>query len=312
MRSLSELAGRRARSRRRREEIVAPVIRLIGSLLAERSAALEHPAIEQRRADPLQDRERLARAADDDRALRAFGDGDDRLGDGPRLVDRRDRLRLDSQLRTRMREEGRIHRRGQNERDRHVAPLMFKFEPQGFGEAFDAMLAGATGGLQRDRAQSQSGGDVDDRSLILPPHWRERRLHPVDLAEQIDPEDALDLLNRHLSDGRVDADRCVVDPRIDPAEALDRLAGQPLDLLPDRHVGDDHVRSAAKALDFRGDLLQGPFIAGRKHDRGASAAEGQRGFTADAGRGASNDDDLVAYGTRHERSLLEMTASGAQ
>src|SRR5687767_3509707 len=71
--ALAELAPRRARPCARFEQVVAPIIGQVGHLLLERSSALEHVPIEERRTDPLTEGEELAPATDHDLAAAMLG-----------------------------------------------------------------------------------------------------------------------------------------------------------------------------------------------------------------------------------------------
>src|SRR5215208_8080499 len=104
LRLVTEFAGRVPWAGRWLEEVVAPIVRPCRLLLLEHPIALEHVAIGERRAEPLADRQELAPATDDDFAAAVFGRVAERLGDDVRLVYRRDRHRLDAQLRPRPRE----------------------------------------------------------------------------------------------------------------------------------------------------------------------------------------------------------------
>ena len=125
-----------------------------------------------------------------------------------------------------MTEEGRIDRRGHQERDADAALLVLQFQPERLGEPFDAMLRRAVGGLEGHESFREAGGIVYDRPLPLALQVWQRRLHPVELAYEDDLDLALDLLDGPLLDGRVLAGRSVVDPGVDAPEAVDRLPGR--------------------------------------------------------------------------------------
>ena len=68
---------------------------------------------------------------------------------------------------------------------------------------------------------------------------------------EVDAHDLAPLVVGHLEGGLVDAGAGVVHEHVDPAEALDALGEQPLDVGADRHVGEHHERLDAEPGQLR-------------------------------------------------------------
>ncbi len=84
-----------------------------------------------------------------------------------------------------------------------------------------------------------------------------------------------------------------VDPGAIAAEMIDRRVGEPLDLRAIGQIGGDRQGAAAGAFDVASDLVQGPFVARRNHDRRPAAAEQQGGLPANPRRGPGHHDHLL-------------------
>ena len=96
--------------------------------------------------------------------------------------------------------------------------------------------------------------------MIVPPPCRRMcgsaGLGAVDLPQEVDLDDPVDLLDGHVLELGVDADRGVVDPGVDPAERLDSPVGQAFDVIPDGHIGDDDLGLAPGPPDLLGHFLE--------------------------------------------------------
>src|SRR3954464_11900407 len=110
----------------------------------------------------------------------------------------------------------------------------------------------------------------------------------------------VDLLGCQLLHGRVDADRGVINPGVDPAEVVDRHVGEALHLRPIGDVGRHHHSAATEALDLSCHLLQSCLVTGGEDNRGPDAPEAKCCLPSDTRRGASNDDNLFLYRTCHD------------
>src|SRR5205085_9954403 len=97
----------------------------------------------------------------------------------------------------------------------------------------------------------------------------------------------------HVEQLAVDRDARVVDPRVEAAEARDRLAGDATHVLLPPHVRDDVSGLAARAFDLPDELFK-RLLAPRGDDE-ARAAFGRRprGDESDAARSAGDYDDLI-------------------
>jgi hypothetical protein len=161
------------------------------------------------------------------------------------------------------------------------------------------VLGGAVRGLQRDTPLAESGGHVDQDPVTGRLQVRQCRLHPVDLAEQVDIDDSPQFLRRHLLDGAVGADPGVVDPGVDPAERPHGALGEGLDLPVVGYIGRHGQASPAEALHLADQRVErGPAACG-EDDARAAVREQARSLPPDAGPCAGDDDYLLCERPRH-------------
>ena len=121
---------------------------------------------------------------------------------------------------------------------------------------------------------------------------RERRPEAVDHPEEVDVEDAAELLRLEPLGLRVDGHDRVRAVGVDAAEAVDRLLDHPSDLVLHRLVGRD------------GERLRVPR---RDDDLRTARAGAARDRAAEPARGAGDDDDLLAqrFLPRHVPCMTE-------
>ena len=112
------------------------------------------------------------------------------------------------------------------------------------------VLGSDVGRLERDRAIGQCRSDIHDRPAVRF-QAGDGDLAPVHLAEQVHPDDAIELVRRKLLDGRVRGDGRVVDPRVDRPESLDGARTDPLHLIELRDIGHHRLRLATLGFDIR-------------------------------------------------------------
>ena len=84
-----------------------------------------------------------------------------------------------------------------------------------------------------------NAGDVDDRSAALCLKDWYHRLHAFDSPEEVSGKESAAFFHGHRRHGIAHAIAGVVDPDIDPAEAVFASANKILDLLPILHVAGD-------------------------------------------------------------------------
>jgi len=124
--------------------------------------------------------------------------------------------------------------------------------------------------------------------------WAMAALGAVHLAQQVDVDEPLHLVGLELLDGGVDADRGVVDPGVDAAEALHGALCQPLDLLAVGHVGDHDFGLPAQALDLCSEFEQCLLVARGEHHRGPPPRHLEGCLAPDALGRAGDHHHLVA------------------
>ncbi len=118
-------------------------------------------------------------------------------------------------------------------------------------------------------------------------HAPGRRPAAPHVAEQVGGEKVGPVLLGRL-EKRLHEQACrVVDPDVEPAEAVDRRRRGPLELGGQARVADEVHRSAARLGD-RGRGL-GAVVEREPHDVGARPGNGDRDRLADAARGAGDD-----------------------
>ncbi len=100
-------------------------------------------------------------------------------------------------------------------------------------------------------------GDVDDAAaFFLRRHYAGGRLKAEEGAGQIDADDGVPVLRRHLKQGLHDvADAGVIDPDIQAAVRRDRMVGQGLNLNRITHVAGEGRSRPAQRAQIAGDGL---------------------------------------------------------
>ena len=119
----------------------------------------------------------------------------------------------------------------------HAGPGVPFLQPRSFVEGVDPRLGDAVRDHQEDGADPEPGADTDDRAVSLLAQDGQGRLDAVDLAAQVHVEDPVDRLDGERVELPVTGDGGVVDPDIDPAEALSSRLREVLHLRPHRAVG---------------------------------------------------------------------------
>jgi hypothetical protein len=290
--------------RRRGPEHVVRAGGPVGLLLPEGHVAAREVPVGERRADALHHVEGLRPAADEDVAAGVLGGEDDRLGRDARRVDRRGGPELDPHLRPGLFEQRGVDGRGGDVGDVELARLARQLQPEPVGEPAHAGLGGRIDRLERQRPDARDRADVDERPAALPLHVGEGRLHPVDLPQQVDPDQAVDLLDVHVLDEPAEADARAIDPGVDPPEAVDGRLRQATDLFPLGDVRRDHDRPAAGPLDLARRVVEGLAVPRRERDARPARPEQARRLPADARRRPRNHDDLFPKRSRHATSPL--------
>jgi hypothetical protein len=122
---------------------------------------------------------------------------------------------------------------------------------------------------------------------------RQRCERAVDDAPEVDVEQPSRIFLADFLEPAPDGQPRVVDPRVEPAEALDRFPGEVVHLRAVRDVAHDGMRLPASGVDAVHDVVERLAAARRKHDLGALLRSALGGAQADAAGGAGDDDDLV-------------------
>ena len=158
---------------------------------------------------------------------RPLGAVEDRCGGRLGLVDRRHRLRLQPELLAATVELRRVHRAGRTSEIATSAPSCSSSTRAASKIRARRRLRGAVGRLERDPAVREGRVDVDERAAAL---LEERQRGRVRLRapEEVDVQDADELLRLEPLDLGVDRHHRRRDERVDAAEALDRHRAEPL------------------------------------------------------------------------------------
>ena len=125
---------------------------------------------------------------------------------------------------------------------------------------------------------------------------RQRGLGPVHLPEQVDLQDAGELLGGGVLEPGDQQDPGHVHPRVQPAIGAYGTVGDGLNLSGVGDVGDDGGGRTALVLDLGDQRAQAGLTTGGHHDLRALLREAQGGGAADAAGGAHHDDDLLGDG----------------
>ena len=104
---------------------------------------------------------------------------------------------------------------------------------QGLGEAADAELGRGVGALRRWRHEAEDARQVDEVPVPRCDQCWQEGLRAVDDAEEVDPEDPVEVGEGELLHGSGDDDAGVVHDEVHGAEVVDHLIG----------VTDDAARS---------------------------------------------------------------------
>jgi len=163
----------------------------------------------------------------------------------------------------------------------------------GFGEAYDAELAGGVVGLAEVAVDTDDGAGVEDDAAALGHHGVGDGLRAVEDAAQVHVYDFVELLERHFLQARILGDAGVVDEDVDAAELVFDLADHGID-----HGALGHVHHITDGLGAQGLALFDGFIdAGLldvANDNGrAFFCKFEGGGQAYALGGAGNEADLV-------------------
>ena len=181
---------------------------------------------------------------------------------------------------------------------------------EGAGEADDALLGG---GVVRLAAVAQAGlrGGVHEDAGALLAEDDGGVLAEVEVALEVDVEDDVPLLLRHVEDHLVAKDAGVVDDDVEAAEGVERLLHHAVSGL---EVGDVVVVRdgvAAHLLDLGDDLVGGALLAAGAgggatevvdDDASALGREAKRLAAANAASGAGDDGDFAFEPVTHDRA----------
>src|SRR5919112_659245 len=126
----------------------------------------------------------------------------------------------------------------------------------GLGEAEQARLGRRVVGLADVPRLPHEGAHVDDLAPALLHHVRQRGVHRIEGAVQVDLDDLVPVLDRELLQGSVHVYPGVVDQHVYAAEPLDRLIYEALGLLRVRDVRLYRYRLAAVLGDLLDQLLR--------------------------------------------------------
>ena len=128
---------------------------------------------------------------------------------------------------------------------------------------------------------------------VVGAHVGQERPQAVDDAEQVDPDDPLEVAQRQLCDREAAAaDSGVVAQQMDVAEHLERLGGERVHIGFEARVGRDGEHIDTRSRDLRCGLLQhGAFDVG-EHESHAFRREAICQGAPDARGGPGDDRDL--------------------
>jgi hypothetical protein len=115
----------------------------------------------------------------------------------------------------------------------------------------------------------------------------------VQVAEHVGLDHPAPGVARQVLEPAEDADPGIVEPDVDPAEPLDGMAAQRLDLLLLGDVGRHGERRAAELDALALDLAQHLLAPGGEHDGGPAPGEGMGRGAADAARRTRDHHDQV-------------------
>jgi len=124
-------------------------------------------------------------------------------------------------------------------------------------------------------------------------HGEDLELHAEVHAAQVDAHHVVEVGDRDVGDrSRPVAAPCVVERRIQPAQAGDGPLDQVLDRRWITDVGGDDECSSARRVDVSRNLREGRLVAGGEHDGGAQIGEDLCGGCTDPTASSRDERDL--------------------
>ena len=279
----SSLGGSVLARRARRPLLVGPP--RLGVRTPEHAVEGEQPreaVTHDGRDDPAELRQWRDPARDEDLEARGAQGGDDRVGH-----ERRVDVRHEARLRRARRQLG-VHdaRHHAGDLDRRAAQL----GAHALAQADDEVLGGGVRRTAGEADLPRRRGDVDDVPMAARPHPRQRLLHPVHDAVDVDVHEAPRRLVGFGVEGAQRHDARVVDEHVERTEL--RFDG--IEEAAHRRALDDvdGQRDRTVAQVGRG-LLGGRHVEVADRDLHPRPDAGRRGGAADAAAGAGDRDDLA-------------------
>jgi hypothetical protein len=188
----------------------------------------------------------------------------------------------------------------------HAHALGPELARPGLGEADDAELRGRIVRLPEVAVDADDAAGVEDHARALRDQGIDHGLGTMEDPAQVDVDDGVELLQRHLLQPRVLGDAGVVDEHVDTAELGLHRGDHGVDLGAVGDVDDEAQRPHAHGVagGNRGVDALAPHVAG--DDDRALARELQRRGQADALGGTGDDADLVLQ----SHGVVAVEASG--
>ena len=187
------------------------------------------------------------------------------------------------------------------------------------GEADQAHLGGAVVGLAEVAQNAGVRGGVEDPAVALLAHLDPRRAGHVERPPQVDVDDGVEQLRRHVVERLVAQDAGVVDDDVDPSEGVDGRLDDGLATLGRGHAAGVGDRDAAEVVDLLGGGLGRPLAAALAADRraqvvdddlGAARRQQERVLAAEAPAGAGDDCDSVLESEIRHRGRSYLAVAG--
>ena len=181
---------------------------------------------------------------------------------------------------------------------------------QARGETAQAELARRVGGGEGRRRPAAEGNHINEDAAVPVEEAGQGGVGPVQGSEQVHLDGASVQVERRVLERAEYAGAGIVDPDIDPAEALLRRPRQSLDRLRIGDIGWHRQGRRSEPGAFLGQPFERFPAPGCRHDMGAGAGEGEGGGAADAARRAGDDDDGSVQGLHSDLPIKAPALEG--